>query len=110
MRILYDSTLPQYKTPFGTLTPNEVCTLNIHIPASVGTTAVTCILKYDDGTTTAQEISLTLKEHKGPYEIWNGQFSISHTGLFFYYFYISKKEGGHQYGSRQPVAGQLRPG
>ena len=91
MRILYDSTLPQYKTPFGTLTPNEVCTLNIHIPASVGTTAVTCILKYDDGTTTAQEISLTLKDHKGPYEIWNGQFSISHTGLFFYYFYISKK-------------------
>ena len=94
MRILYDSTLPQYKTPFGTLTPNEVCTLNIHIPASVGTTAVTCILKYDDGTTTAQEVSLVLKEHKGPYEIWNGQFSIPHTGLFFYYFYISKKEGG----------------
>ena len=84
MRILFDSTLPQYKTPFGTLKPEEVCTLNIHIPASVGTTAVTCILKYDDGTTTAREIPLTLKDHKGPYEIWSGEFSLSDAGLFFY--------------------------
>ena len=94
MRILYDSTLPQYKTPFGTLKLHEDCTLNIHIPASVGTTAVTCILKYDDGNTTAREIPLTLTERKGPYEIWSGRFSLSDTGLFFYYFYISKQEGG----------------
>ena len=47
MRILYDSTLLKHKSPFGTLTPGQACTLNVHIPASVGTTAVTCILKYD---------------------------------------------------------------
>ena len=88
MRILFDSTLPQYKTPFGTLTPGQVCTLNIHIPASVGATAVNCVLLYDDGSTTARSIPLTLKEHKGPYEIWNCEFSIDYTGLFFYYFYI----------------------
>ena len=39
MRILYDSKLPQYKTPFGTLTPGQVCTVHIHIPCAVGTTA-----------------------------------------------------------------------
>ena len=26
MRILYDSKQPQFKTPFGTLTPGQVCT------------------------------------------------------------------------------------
>ena len=94
MRILFDSKQLMYKDPFGTLVPGQKCTLNIHIPVSVGTTAVTCILKYDDGTTTAQDISLLLKERKGPYEIWSGEFSIPDTGLYFYYFYISKKEGG----------------
>ena len=49
MRILYDSKLPQYKTPFGTLTPGQVCTVHIHIPCAVGTTAVTLLLKYEDG-------------------------------------------------------------
>ena len=31
MRILFDSQQTQYKTPFGTLTPEENCTLKIHI-------------------------------------------------------------------------------
>ncbi len=94
MRILFDSTLPQYKTPFGTLLPEQTCTLNIHVPSSVQATAVACILKYDDATTTAQMISLELAEHRGAYEIWRGTFSIPKPGLFFYYFYISKPDGG----------------
>ena len=40
MRILFDSKQPQYKTPFGTVTPEEVCTLNIHVPSTVGATGV----------------------------------------------------------------------
>ena len=43
MRILYDSKQPQFKTPFGTLTPGQVCTLHIHIPTSVLTTEVICV-------------------------------------------------------------------
>ncbi len=35
MRILYDSKQLHHKTPFGTLTPGESCTLCIHIPATV---------------------------------------------------------------------------
>ena len=93
MRILYDSKLSQHKTPFGTLTPGEVCTLTIHIPASVQTTRVTCELQYESGAH-AQSIPLELAETKGAYEIYRGTFSISHTGLYFYYFYIAKQEGG----------------
>ena len=34
MRILFDSKLSQFKTPFGVLRPGEVCTLHIQIPVS----------------------------------------------------------------------------
>ena len=40
MRILFDSKLLMHKDPFGTLAPDQKCTLNIHIPASVQATAV----------------------------------------------------------------------
>lgn len=94
MRILYDSKLPQYKTPFGTLTPGQSCTLHIHIPCAVQATRVTCLLKYEDGKTGAQDILLFRKEIRGPYEIWEGSFSIPYTGLYFYYFYIDTPSGG----------------
>ena len=48
MRILFDSKDLSYKDPFGTLTPGQSCTFNIHIPASVGTTAVKCIFLWDE--------------------------------------------------------------
>ncbi|MCI7727772.1 MAG: glycoside hydrolase family 13 protein [Clostridiales bacterium] len=94
MRILYDSKLPQYKTPFGTLTPGQVCTVHIHIPCAVGTTAVTLLLKYEDGKTGAQDIPLEKQSVKGAYEVWGGDFSIPHTGLYFYYFHVHKPDGG----------------
>ena len=94
MRILYDSKLPQFKTPFGTLTPGQVCSVHIHIPGTVKTTGVTLHLQYEDGKTDAQNIELTKQADKGPYEVWGGDFSIPHTGLYFYYFYIRKPDGG----------------
>ena len=92
MRILYDSKLPQYKTPFGTLTPGEVCTLNIHIPATVQTTKVTCVINYENGDH-AQDVVLEYKMKKGPYDIFQGKFSIPYTGLYFYYFLIDTRNG-----------------
>ena len=94
MRILFDSKSPMHKKPFGTLVPDEVCALNIHIPISVHTQNVVCILKGDDGTTTLQEILFVKKVTAAPYEIWSCEFSFPHTGLFFYYFYVSTAEGG----------------
>ena len=92
MRILFDSKLPQFKTPFGCLTPNEECTLTIHIPASVQTTSVTCVLNYEHGEI-AQLIPMGYKIKKGPYDYFQGSFSIPYTGLYFYYFRIETRTG-----------------
>ena len=92
MRILFDSKLPQYKTPFGTLVPGQECTLNIQIPSAVQTTRVVCHLSYADGGE-AQQIGLDFKMKKGPYETWQGKFSIPETGLYFYYFVIHHRTG-----------------
>ena len=92
MRILYDSKQPQFKTPFGTLTPGQVCTLHIHIPTSVLTTKVTCVFNYEDGSW-AQNDVLAFQMKKGAYDIFEGQFSIPCPGLFFYYFVIDTQGG-----------------
>ena len=92
MRILFDSKLPQYKTPFGCLTPGQDCTLNIHIPASVQAVNVTVILNYDHGET-AQLIPMTYQKTEGPYDIFRGSFSIPQEGLYFYYFRIENQSG-----------------
>ena len=88
MRILYDSKQLQHKTPFGTLTPGQECTITIHIPAAVQTTSVRCVINNEDGSH-AMNVELGLKAKEGPYEIFQGKFSFNRTGLFFYYFYIS---------------------
>ena len=93
MRILYDSKLAIYKTPFGTLTPGQSCTLHIHIPAQVHCTHVTCILSHDGGSH-AQDVLLKRQRRKGPYEIFSGAFSIPAEGLYFYYFYVHTESGG----------------
>ncbi|MBR3972548.1 MAG: glycoside hydrolase family 13 protein [Oscillospiraceae bacterium] len=93
MRILFDSKQIQYKTPFGTLVPGQVCTLTIHIPASVQTVSVECRLLNEDGST-AQTIPFEYKMKKDAYEIFQGRFTLPETGLFFYYFYISQRSGG----------------
>ena len=92
MRILYDSKQPQYKTPFGTLTPGQVCTLHIHIPSSVLTTGVTCVFNNEDGSW-AQNALLAFQGKKGAYDIFGGDFSIPDPGLFFYYFVIDTSNG-----------------
>lgn len=93
MRILYDSKLSLYKTPFGTLTPGQECSLHIHIPAQVAATSVTCLLNDPHGNT-VQNILLTRQRRKGPYEIFGGSFRIEHPGLYFYYFFIHTASGG----------------
>jgi len=92
MRILFDSKQSLYKTPFGTLTPNQECTIHIHIPCAVRTSDVTLILNYEHGET-AQNIRLHYKETQGPYDVFRGTFSIPYTGLYFYYFRIEGQNG-----------------
>ncbi len=93
MRILFDSKKLQFKDPFGTLIPKQLCTLNIHIPSSVQAAKVDCIFTHQDGTT-AFSAPLSLQEEKDAYEIWGGSFSFETEGLYFYHFYITKQDGG----------------
>ena len=92
MRILFDSQKPSYKTPFGCITPAQACTLHIHIPATVGTTAVVCLMQNEDGTPFG-EYPLTYEKDSGAYQIFGGSVSVAVPGLYFYYFRITGVTG-----------------
>ena len=92
MRILYDSKLLQHKTPFGTLVPDQICTLTIHIPSSVQANTVICDIGHEDGSH-AMNVNLEYKMKKGPYDIFQGKFSFKEVGLYFYFFHITNREG-----------------
>ena len=92
MRILFDSKQTQYKDPFGTLVPNQVCTLNIHIPSTVQAAKVECIINHEHGAT-AQIVTMDYKKKDGPYDIFTGKFSFPDCGLFFYFFRIYTRGG-----------------
>ena len=90
MRILFDSKQSQFKTPFGTLTPEETCTLCIHIPASVQAKEVECCIHRENG----EEAFLVPMEYwkkLGAYELFRGKFSFETCGLYFYRFRITTR-------------------
>ena len=93
MRILYDSKKLQHKTPFGPLAANEKCTLTLHVPSTVQATMVSCIINREAGNH-AINVDLPFLKKEGPYDIFQGTFSMYDTGLYFYYFYISQPFGG----------------
>lgn len=92
MRILFDSKKTVYKEPFGCLTPGQVCTLRVHIPASVQTHTAQCLFSSEDGTP-VMTVPLSRTEVRDAYEVWECQFSLAQPGLFFYYFRIAGHTG-----------------
>ncbi len=92
MRILFDSQQAQFKSPFGTLLPEEACTLKIHIPSAVGAKKVECLFENQDGSA-AFEVSMEYAMKQGAYDIFKGSFSFQAPGLFFYYFRITQSQG-----------------
>ena len=90
MRILYNSQLTQFKSPFGTLTPGEKCTLNIHIPSTVDAKTVECVIQTENGTP-KQTCNLEYAKKQGAYDIFRGSFILTEPGLYFYYFQIRQK-------------------
>ena len=91
MRILFDSKQTIHKDPFGTLTPGQNCTLNVHVPSSVGAVKVECIIRLD-GTDNEIIRPMTLSAEKGAYQIFTGSFCLDACGLYFYYFRIHKPD------------------
>ena len=75
MRILYDSKKLKHKTPFGTLSTGEKCTMSIYVPASVQATMISCIFNRADGTH-AMNADIPFKEKDGPYDVFQGTFSF----------------------------------
>ena len=92
MRILFDSQKECYKTPFGTLTPGQVCTLHLHIPTSVPATGAQCVFCRENGEE-AFSVPMVCCKTEGLYNIYRGEFSFAETGLFFYFFRIYKECG-----------------
>lgn len=92
MRILYDSKLPQFKTPFGTLTPGQTCTLHVHVPASVQAKHLTCELLYENQDP-ARVITLEKQATDGAYEIFGGDFTLDTPALYFYFFRVHNAQG-----------------
>ena len=92
MRILFDSKKPEYKTPFGCVTPEEKCLLNIRIPVTVKTTAVSVCMERENGEP-YRETPLRYKTAEEDYDLWQGSFTLPETGLFFYYFRITGHTG-----------------
>ena len=93
MRILFDSKNEMYKSPFGCLTPGQSCRLSIHIPDTAQAVGVRCVFCHEDNSQ-AFTVELDCVEKQGAYSIYTGEFSFDTTGLYFYYFYIRKDQGG----------------
>ena len=92
MRILFDSKLSQFKTPFGTLKKQENCTLHILIPCSCRTTAVCLVLQAENGTE-LRRVPFAKQSDDTLYDTWGGTLTVSEAGLYFYYFHITTQDG-----------------
>lgn len=91
MRILFDSKQALYKDPFGTLTPNQPCRLQIYIPATVKAETVQCIIAGDG--LPEQKAALSFVKEDGAYQVFRGSFCLHTPGLYFYYFHITAPTG-----------------
>ena len=92
MRILFDSKKLIHKDPFGTLVPDQDCTLNVHIPSSVQARKVACVI-FNADKSWHKNVQLEYKMKKGAYDIFGGKFSFDTTGLYFYHFTIANRQG-----------------
>ena len=93
MRILFDSKKTEYKKPFGCLHPGQLCSIRILIPDTAAATGAECVFRHQDGSE-AFRVPMLPGERDGAYRAFTGMFSLEFTGLYFYYFYIHKQEGG----------------
>lgn len=90
MRILFDSKLSQFKTPFGVLHPAQDCVLHIQIPVSCQTVHVELLLLREDGTP-EREVPMQKQSETELYECFGCTFSLEQAGLYFYCFRITTK-------------------
>ena len=93
MRILFDSKSETFKAPFGCLVPGQPCRISIHIPPTALAVGAQCVVCGEDGVELFHR-DMLLTAIEGDYGIYSGEISFAEPGLYFYYFYIRKAEGG----------------
>lgn len=95
MRILFNSRNTAYKTPFGTLRRGERCILRLEIPENCGAVGAKLMLEDCDGAA-AGEFPFEKEPACGRsgYAAYRCVFAPKANGLYFYWFYVNKKEGG----------------
>lgn len=90
MRILFDSRLSQFKSPFGTLRPDQDCRIQLQIPVSCQTVASELVLLQENGTPLRREAMQKCAQTE-LYETWGCTFRLTEPALYFYYFSITTK-------------------
>ena len=91
MRILFDSKAPEYKTPFGCVTPEQICVLRIRIPVTVRAERV-CIQIEGESGLPYQTQAMEKESVEELYEVWKGSVTLPEPGLYFYYFHIAQPD------------------
>ncbi len=89
MRILYDSKDRKHKSVFGTLKPNQRCTVSVWIPSSC------CAHKAVFETDSGIKFDLHKTDTADSYDIFRGDIYFENTGLYFYFFRIEDKNGSY---------------
>lgn len=91
MRILYDSKLEEFKSPFGCLREGELCRMSLLIPTDCAARQVLLIVEDECGF--LLRVPFEKQEEQEGYERFGGSFSLFRRGLYFYYFVVVQ-EGG----------------
>lgn len=94
MRILFDSRDAAHKTPFGCIRTGQRCILRLLVPANCHATGVKLMLE-DCENAPAGEYPFVKEEDRGDgYTAYCCEFAPEERGLYFYWFYVTKKDGG----------------
>lgn len=89
MRILFDSKNEYFKKPFGCLKTDEKCEMKIKIPKNCETQRCYVIIEGTDGF--LMQLPMFVTEHDGEYDVYSTFFTISHYGLYRYYFKVETR-------------------
>ena len=92
MRILFDSRDPAYKTPFGTLTVGQSCTIHVKIPKDLEARFVQLVAEREDEAADL-EFPFVWSGGEEGYDVFKCEFSVETKGLYFYWFRITDKTG-----------------
>ena len=93
MRILYDSKMAQHKTPFGTLRTGESCVLRVFVPRTSGAVGMRLMLENCDGAPVCEH-PFRAEMQAEEYTIYRCEFAVTECGLYYYWFYVEKENGG----------------